>query len=118
MEEELEDFLREREEKRSVGGRVLFLAGAGLCFLLGIVFWLVPVVTGVPFYILGLILLAGASERVRNLLNRGERRFPRRFRLKLREWMHKHAPGHRKAEHRPPADGTGRGDVPSGKLER
>ena len=118
MEEELEDFLRKREEKRSVGGRVLFLAGAGLCFLLGIVFWLIPVVTGVPFYILGLILLAGASERVRNLLNRGERRFPRRFRLRLREWMRKHAPGHRKAEHRPPAEGAGRGEVPGAKLER
>ncbi len=118
MEEELEDFLRKREAKRSVGGRVLLLVGAGLCFLLGIVFWLIPVVTGVPFYILGVILLAGTSERVRNLLNRGERRFPRRFRLRLREWMRKHAPGHAKEGKNAPAEGCERTGEQKGEFRR
>jgi hypothetical protein len=56
-----------------------------VCFVLGIVGWLVPVVTGIPFYIAALILLGVASDRVRRAINRMERRLPERIRRKLRE---------------------------------
>ena len=59
------------------------MAAAG-CIVLGIVGWLVPVVTGLPFYAAALVLLAVASERVRGWINRLERRLPRAVRRALR----------------------------------
>lgn len=64
--------------------RALLLTGAGCCFVLGVVGWLVPVVTGLPFYVAALILLAGASDRVRVWINARERRLPLAARRKLR----------------------------------
>jgi len=64
--------------------RVLSLAGGLFCILLGVVGWLVPVVTGLPFYALGLLLLGMASRRVRRLVNLADRRLPPRLRRGLR----------------------------------
>jgi uncharacterized membrane protein YbaN (DUF454 family) len=52
--------------------------------VLGILGWLVPIVTGIPFYIVGLGLLGLASRRVRHWINAAERHLPRRVRLLLR----------------------------------
>jgi uncharacterized membrane protein YbaN (DUF454 family) len=64
--------------------RVALLAAALLFVVLGIVGWLLPVVTGIPFYILGLVCAGMASRRVGGWINRHERRLPRRLRLLLR----------------------------------
>lgn len=63
--------------------------GAGVCFLLAVVGWLIPVVTGLPFLVAGLILLSIASPRVHGWINRFERRLPLRWRHVLRRGLDK-----------------------------
>jgi ABC-type uncharacterized transport system permease subunit len=69
--------------------RVLLIAGAVISFLVGILGWLVPVITGIPFYILGLILLGMASPGIIDWVNRGESRLPTRWRRRLRAGLRK-----------------------------
>jgi hypothetical protein len=64
--------------------RVLCVIGAVILFALGIVGWLIPVVTGIPFYVLGLVLLGMSSQRVRTWINHAERRLPIHWRRRLR----------------------------------
>jgi hypothetical protein len=45
------------------------------------------VLTGIPFYVAGLALLAVASDSARRLINRLERRLPRRLRWALRHGL-------------------------------
>ena len=78
------DLLREPEHHRPLWLRVVCFVGAGLCFLLGIVGWLIPVITGIPFYVAGLALLVLASDGARHFINRLERKLPRRVRWALR----------------------------------
>ena len=66
--------------------RALCVAGALLCFGLGIIGWLIPVVTGLPFYAIGLLLLGMSSGRVAGWINRLDRRLPLRIRVGLRKW--------------------------------
>jgi hypothetical protein len=81
------DLLREPEHHRPVWVRVLCFAGAGIFFVLGIVGWLIPVMTGIPFYVAGLALLALASDNARHFINRLERQLPRRLRWALRRGL-------------------------------
>lgn len=64
--------------------RIALVSGGVLCLLLGVVGWIVPVVTGVPFYVLGLVLLASAVPAIGHRLNAWERRLPPRLRRLLR----------------------------------
>jgi hypothetical protein len=64
--------------------RVLCVIGAVILFALGIVGWLIPIVTGIPFYALGLVLLGMSSQRVRKWINQAERRLPIHWRRRLR----------------------------------
>jgi uncharacterized membrane protein YbaN (DUF454 family) len=68
---------------------VLYLIGAVLAFALGIVGWLVPVITGIPFYVAGLVLLAKASNRTVNWMNWAEAKLPIRRRRQLRALIKK-----------------------------
>jgi len=79
----LEPLLPEGPRSHSTITRVGLFAASGVLFLLGVIFWLIPVATGIPFYILAVITLSMASSRAARLLNRGERRLPYRF----RRWM-------------------------------
>jgi hypothetical protein len=54
---------------------------------LGLVGWLVPVVTGIPFYAAALVLLGLASARARAWINRAEGALPRRMRVGLRRGL-------------------------------
>lgn len=72
--------------KRALWVRALCVAGALVCFALGVVGWLIPVVTGLPFYAVGLLLLGMASSRVARWINRMDRRLPLAVRIKLRQW--------------------------------
>jgi uncharacterized membrane protein YbaN (DUF454 family) len=64
--------------------RALLLTAGWMFVVLGVVFWLLPIVTGVPFYVLGFTLLGAASPRVTRWINSLERRLPMRARLLLR----------------------------------
>ena len=80
----LPDLIETEGARRPLWLRVVLLIGAGLFFVLGIVGWLVPVVSGVPFYLVAAVLLGMASRRGARVLNRLERKLPRRARLALR----------------------------------
>lgn len=80
----LPDLFREPNRRHPFWLRILFLAGAVLSFAAGVVGWLIPVVTGLPFYAVGLVFLGLASERVRRWLNRMERRLAERTRRRIR----------------------------------
>jgi hypothetical protein len=85
----LPDLFREPERRHPFWLRILFLAGALVCFALGVVGWLIPVVTGLPFYAVGLVFLGLASDRVRHGVNRLERRLAEGTRRKIRSLLAK-----------------------------
>ena len=70
----LPDLLREQDARHPVWLRLIFLAAAVVCLAAGLVGWLIPVITGIPFYAAGLVFLGLASDRVRRWINRLERR--------------------------------------------
>ena len=81
---DLPDLLASDGKRRPAWVRAVCLAGAFVFFLLGMVGWLIPVVTGIPFYLVALVLLGMASDRVLGGINRLERRLPDRWRRGLR----------------------------------
>lgn len=86
-EPELPDLLKPGREGRPAIVRVLLLL-AGLLFLaLGVVGWLLPVMTGIPFYAVGIVLIAGVSVTVRRWINGWERRLSRGKRRALRRML-------------------------------
>ncbi len=82
---ELPDLLS-TDIRRPLWIRALCIAGALVFFVLGVIGWLIPLVTGLPFYAIGLILLGMASSRAARWINRLDRRLPYAVRVKLREW--------------------------------
>jgi hypothetical protein len=80
----LPDLLRDGGVRPPLWRRALYLAGALACVAAGVVGWLVPVVTGLPFYALALVLAALASRRARRWINAAERRLPEPRRRALR----------------------------------
>jgi len=72
---------------RALWLRILFGAGAVVCLALGVIGWLIPLVTGIPFYLAALGLLAAASDRARQVINALEARLPHHRRLALRRWL-------------------------------
>jgi fatty acid desaturase len=85
----LPDFLREQDGRHPVWLRVVFLAAAFVCFVAGVVGWLIPVITGIPFYVAGLVFLGLASDRTRRFINRMERRLSENTRRKIRRLIAK-----------------------------
>jgi uncharacterized membrane protein YbaN (DUF454 family) len=86
---ELPDLLEPRKRRHPLWFRALCVFGAVVFFLLGIVGWLIPVVTGIPFYAVALVLLGMASDRTRRWINDLERRMPDRWRRALRRFLRK-----------------------------
>jgi hypothetical protein len=80
----LPDLLREQDGRHPFWLRVVFLVAALVCFAAGVVGWLVPVITGIPFYAAGLVFLGLASDRTRRFINRLERRLAESTRRKIR----------------------------------
>ena len=85
----LPDFLREQNGRHPFWLRLCFLAAALVCFVLGVVGWLIPVITGIPFYAAGLVFLGLASDRTRRFINRMERRLSENTRRKIRRLIGK-----------------------------
>ena len=67
--------------------RLGLLLASGFFFALGLIGWLIPVITGIPFYVLSLILLGMAVPPVARRLNRWERRLKYERRLQLRRLL-------------------------------
>ena len=67
--------------------RAALFGGALVFFVLGVIGWLVPVVSGVPFYVIAILLLGMASTRAANWFNAQERRLPHRWRVRLRKML-------------------------------
>jgi len=82
--DELPDLLSEERTERGPLLRVALLVATAVLFVLAIIFWLIPVLTGIPFWILGFVTLGMASRRAARWINARERRLPRKLRLALR----------------------------------
>lgn len=80
----VDDLLPRQAHSLSLFKRGLYLCIAILLIVLGIVFWLMPVLTGVPFWMAGLVFLARTSERCRRAVNWVDRKMPTRVRRALR----------------------------------
>lgn len=80
----LPDLLRERDGRHPFWLRLVFLGAAFVCLVLGVVGWLIPVITGIPFYAAGLVFLGLASDRVRRFINRMERKLSENTRRRIR----------------------------------
>ncbi|MFT7463284.1 MAG: hypothetical protein ACI9EF_001628 [Pseudohongiellaceae bacterium] len=87
------DLLAMPQGEHSLARRALWWLGAAGCFILGIVGWLVPVITGIPFYILGAVMLSKASPAVGWRINSWERGWTLKWRLMLRPTLRKEAQG-------------------------
>jgi len=85
----LPDLLREQDGRHPVWLRLVFLAAAVVCLAAGVVGWLIPVITGIPFYAAGLVFLGLASDRVRRWINRLERRLAESTRQRIRRLLAK-----------------------------
>jgi len=81
---ELPDIVRVGLQERGTLARMGLLIATLVCFVLAIVGWLVPVLPGIPFWILGFFTLSMASRRAARWINRQEAKLPRRWRLLLR----------------------------------
>ncbi|MFT4538781.1 MAG: hypothetical protein ACI841_002117 [Planctomycetota bacterium] len=87
--EALADLFPSAKGDLSAVHRLGLLVGATICFLLGIIGWLVPVITGIPFYIVGAVLLGMALPPVGRRLNQWERGLRLERRLRLRRFLDK-----------------------------
>jgi hypothetical protein len=84
---DLPDLLPVEGHHRPLWVRVLCVVGAVVFAVLGVVGWLIPVVTGIPFYVVAIVLLAVASDRARRWVNALERKLPHDTRVALRRWL-------------------------------
>ncbi len=85
----LPDLLREHAGHRPLWLRALYVLAALVCVAAGIAGWLIPVMTGLPFYAAAVVLLGLASDRVRRSINRLERRLAESTRQRLRRLLAK-----------------------------
>jgi hypothetical protein len=84
---DLPDILPVEGHRRPLWVRLLCLVGAVVFAALGVVGWLIPVVTGIPFYAVAIVLLAVASDRARKWVNALERKLPHDTRVAIRRWL-------------------------------
>jgi len=80
----LPDLIAEGGRERGMIARAGLLVAALVMFALAILLWITPVLTGIPFWILGFVMLGMVSRRTARWVNRQESRLPRRVRLLLR----------------------------------
>lgn len=92
------DLLSEPGGERPMMRRILWGLGAVGCFVLGVVGWLVPIVTGIPFYLLGLVLLSKAVPSFGRWINRKERTWKLKWRLLLRPALRKQVDAERQGD--------------------
>lgn len=79
-----DELLPPQVHQLSLAKRVTFLSLGFACIALGVVLWLIPFVTGIPFWLIGVIFLARTSDRVRRAVNWCDVRLPHSARKGLR----------------------------------
>ena len=99
----LPDLLSEERTDRGPLLRVALLVATAVLFVLAIIFWLIPVLTGIPFWILGFVTLGMASRRAARWINARERRLPHKLRLLLRPRLRREMREQAKPPDAPPA---------------
>src|SRR5262245_38392993 len=87
--DELPDLLTPHGRLRPLWVRALCLAGAFVFFFLGLAGWLILVISGIPFYLVPIVLLGLVCDRALMAINRLERRLPHRWRVELRRVLGK-----------------------------
>jgi hypothetical protein len=88
--DDLPDLLPPRHHERPLWLRAVCLGAGIILIILGVVGWLIPIVTGIPFYLAGIVCLSMASTRIREWINRAERRWlSYANRCRLRHWIRK-----------------------------
>jgi len=95
---DLPDLLPPRHRPQPVWLKVLCILGAVICLALGVVGWLIPLVTGVPFYAVALLLLGLVSDRARRSINQLDRKLPDAARRALRKGLRIFHRGSRRAD--------------------
>jgi hypothetical protein len=85
----LPDLIRVDRPEPPAWRRVLYVVGAVLCLAGGIVGWVIPVMTGIPFLVAGVVLLAMSTRRASRVVNAAERRLPESWRRALRRGLSK-----------------------------
>jgi hypothetical protein len=70
--------------ERSITKRVVFLSVGSILVVVGVLLTLTPIVSGWPLWVVGLVLLSRASDRVRRVVNYGDRKLPGKVRSGLR----------------------------------
>ena len=85
---EFGDLVPETWVAKSLFKRFLFLALSLLLLVMGLIGWLVPIVTGVPFFVASLVAVAMASHRGCRAINEIDRRLPLSLRRGLRRCQH------------------------------
>jgi len=89
-EDDLPDLLPPPRKVRPLWLRAIYFGAGIILIILGIVGWVIPVVTGIPFYIAGLVCLSLSSTRIREWINAAERRWlSYKNRIRLRHWIRK-----------------------------
>jgi hypothetical protein len=81
---ELPDLLPPRCKETPLWRRAIYFGAGIILILMGFVGWIIPVITGIPFYVAGLVLLGMASTRFCGWFNRLERKLPYKLRVMLR----------------------------------
>jgi hypothetical protein len=87
--DDLPDLLPPRRNERPLWLRAIYFGAGIILMILGFVGWVIPIVTGIPFYIAGIVCLSLASTRVREWINRAERCLSHENRRRLRHWIRK-----------------------------
>jgi hypothetical protein len=90
--DDLPDLLPVTGHRHPLWMRALCLVGGLVFVVLGVVGWLIPVVTGLPFYAVALVLFAMASDRAREWVNALDRKLPHRVRVATRDWLGRRSP--------------------------
>jgi hypothetical protein len=73
--------------ERSMAKRSLLIGLSVLFFVLGVVFWLIPFASGIPFYLASIVFLGMGSRRCACWINTREQRLPYKHRVRLRKLM-------------------------------
>ena len=76
-------------DTRNPAMRLLAFVASLVFFLLGILGWLIPVVTGIPFYVLGLVTLGLAIPAVARRINAWDAKRSPRTRFHLHRMHHR-----------------------------
>lgn len=79
-----DDLFDEHAPRRRLWQRAGLVLLALVCFALGVLGWLIPIMSGVPFHVGGLFLVGMVSPGIAKRLNGAERRLPQRLRKLLR----------------------------------